>query len=77
MLEIQRNEPNDSDLKMNLFLQPPIFDTASIMESLDQRDGHKKITQSTGMSMNDFHLLSVLGRGHFGKVMSTVAECWK
>ncbi|XP_065224040.1 serine/threonine-protein kinase N isoform X3 [Planococcus citri] len=49
--------------------EPPIFDTASIMESLDQRDGHKKITQSTGMSMNDFHLLSVLGRGHFGKVI--------
>lgn len=44
------------------------------MESLDQRDGHKKITQSTGMSMNDFHLLSVLGRGHFGKVRKRVGD---
>ncbi|KAK7590415.1 hypothetical protein V9T40_002028 [Parthenolecanium corni] len=50
--------------------EPPLFDTASIMESLDQREGSKKSsTKSEGMSMDDFYLLSVLGRGHFGKVI--------
>lgn len=51
-----------------LIFQPPVFDTTSIMESLDQRDNVKTSSKSAGMSMDDFYLLSVLGRGHFGKV---------
>lgn len=42
---------------------------ASRLEYRDSAYGSKRASQVTGMSIENFRLLSVLGRGHFGKVI--------
>lgn len=60
-------------------MQPPLFDRErnvdreqrGVVRTLEYRDSayeSRRQSQFTGMSMDNFRLLSVLGRGHFGKV---------